>query len=243
MRTRRKQGIGGRSGRMSGGGPVTSSLLANLVAYWKLEDVTASAGGFTLTNNNVATFTAGKVNSALTLVAASDQSASVASDAVLQLGAVDWTIACWVKANTFPNGGSEMFISKGGAEYEVRMNGTDTAFEFNRSDAETVTAGTPATGAWFFICVRRNKTGGTYSISVNDGTPGVLSSATDCATGTNALFIGRREGAAFSRWDGQIDEVGIWRSAAGGGGCLSDAQVTSLYNGGSGRTHPFSGAA
>jgi hypothetical protein len=51
----------------------------------------------------------------------------------------------------------------------------------------------------------------------------------------NAYYIGQNNAFTGRDYIGQLDEIGIWNRA------LSQAEVTALYNGGAGRTYPFTG--
>lgn len=74
------------------------AITDGVVAHYKLSDATdASGNAHTLTNNNAATFIAGKVGNAAHFVAASSQSLSN-NDAGLKPGASDdWTCVFWAK--------------------------------------------------------------------------------------------------------------------------------------------------
>src|SRR3990167_8093050 len=80
------------------------SLITNLISYWKFDEASGNAadsqGSETLTNNATITYSAGALNNAADLVAASSQYFSRASNANLQTGDIDYTISCWVKLTT-----------------------------------------------------------------------------------------------------------------------------------------------
>src|SRR5215831_2548559 len=88
------------------------ALFDQCVAAFKLDDLTDATGrGNDLTNNNSATFGAGKIGNAAYFTAASSQYLSHASDSDLALGAGSYTIGCWIYLASTP-ASSLTFISK-----------------------------------------------------------------------------------------------------------------------------------
>src|SRR5262252_1520277 len=84
----------------------TSSTISqtNLISYWKLDEVSGSRvdtkGTNTLTDNNTVTSTTGIINNAASFAAASSEYLSLASNATVQTGDIDFTITAWVKMTT-----------------------------------------------------------------------------------------------------------------------------------------------
>ena len=74
----------------------------------------------------------------------------------------------------------------------------------------------------------------TVSIQLDNGTVVSTSraSARPLSDNTNDFLVGTTIGAAY--FDGRIGPLSLWKSAAGGGGVLTAAQRTALYNGGAG---------
>lgn len=103
---------------------------------------------------------------------------------------------------------------------------------YDGSGWNTVTSGVAlSTGTWYHCVVRYDSVAQTLKISVNNTTatqPGVSPAG---ASGGNQLFSVGRES-----WGNQsnayIDEVAVWYRA------LTDAEVTALYNSGTGLFYP-----
>jgi hypothetical protein len=215
-----------------------SSLLNSLVAYWKLEDLSDSAGANTLTNNNTTTFAAGKVGNAANMVRASVQSLSVADNAALSTGNVDYTVAGWVKFTSLQ--AENPIVAKGTSsttlEFELYGTLTRIVCEWyvasGGSNVKTVSAdnfGAISTGTWYFFAMWHDSTAGTINVSVNAGTPN-SAAASGGWDGTAAFALG---GRGVVTLDGMLDEVGVWKRL------LTNAELTRLYNSGNGITHPF----
>lgn len=93
--------------------------------------------------------------------------------------------------------------------------------------------GAPSLATWYFIAARHDAAANVISISVNDGTPNTAPHSGGAYDGTEKFGIGNTA-LPNGYFDGQIDEVGLWKRY------LTDAEITTLYNGGTGKTHPFS---
>lgn len=225
-------------------------LLADLAEYFPLSN-TSGINGTALTNNNTVTFTAGQQGNAATLVAASSQSLSVASNAALTVGVnLPFTLAAWVKLTATAS--TQYLVMKGTAttaanhEYYLRFNTTSTRFQMafsdgtnaivrSANDLTTINAGT-----WYFV-------GGFYlPIDATSGLNGAFAFGPGYAGGiTTAVqtLAGAQSAAQVFRLGtlsggggflgGQLDEVGLWKRV------LSPRELRYLYNLGRGRTHPF----
>jgi hypothetical protein len=224
------------------GGNVPSSLLTGLAAFWKLEDLSDQGpNGLTLTNNNAATFVAGKIGNAVQLVAASNQFLSRADNAVLRASSSASIMAsCWVKPTTIQavagcmNKGSPTF-STGGEWGLESVSGVWRLVLRNTGDSSSQGVNSTVTmtsGNWYHVLGWWDASGKTINISVNGETPVSLSFPTGGFSGTSALNIGYWV-AGGTRFNGLIDAAGIWnRIPAAGESAL-------LYNSGNGREYPF----
>lgn len=225
-----------------------SSSLANVVtndqlmAYYKLSEESGTAydsGPYAnnLTASGAPVSATGKIGNGRAFVAASSQYLEIADNAYLSMGTgARLTIAAWVKPTTTAD---QALITKFGASgsYEYSLDTDVTKFRFSVSADGTALVSISATtfgvfsvGTWYFVVARYN--GVTASISVNAGTPNTTAHVTDIVDGTAAFRIGARAtGTPFA--NSVIDEVGIWKRA------LSDAEVTALYNAGTGLSFPY----
>lgn len=214
---------------------VTSSLLVSLIAYWKMENVNDShTNGYTLTNNNTATFVTGKANNCVNIVRASSQYLSIASNSNLQCGDVDWTWAGWAKVAASVD---QYVVSKdaaGSREYSIVYRpGTGKITLSLNADAITV-ADTVSTGTWFFFVCWHDAANDLIGMQVNNGTAVTASTGGAVpATGSTVLQFGRRPYVGFpDNLDGSIDEIAMWKRL------LTTNEKTQLYNSGTGVTYP-----
>lgn len=231
----------GQGGMQPGPGtPHGSSLLTGLIASWKLDNLNDSVGGNTLTNNNTATFNTGKIGNAVYLAEASSQSLSIADNADLSTGDIDFTIAFWVWLDTKTT--TRWFLGKSNnfgpddVEYASWLNASLDRFRFAVNNyAVQVTAdnfGSPPTGQWICIIVWHDAVGNTVNIQVNDGTVDSASYSGGTTDTGQAFRIGADNEPGFFH-DGRIDNVNFAKRVWTAG------ERTFFYNGGTGREHPF----
>lgn len=229
------------------------ALSDNLVAYYSMETTggvdATGRGNDASTLHGTPTSVAGKVGNCVQFASASNQWINCSADtADTSMGDIDCTFAVWINMDTFA-GSSRCILSKwtGGTtanqEYSLYYETTADRFRFGVDGfSKTVDAssfGSPSTSTWYFIVARHNAAADTITICVNDGT--VNSTATAGVfpvDRTNAFAIANfRSDAASGQFNGRIDEVAIWKRA------LSAAEITDLYNAGSGRNYAYVSAA
>ena len=228
----------------SGGGG--SSLLTNLAASWKLDDLTDSSGnGNTLTNNNSATFNTGKIGNAVYLTAASSQFLSMASNSFVQTGDVDFTIGLWVylaDLSSYYVAIAKRGDTAGQDEYVIYYDagvGRFVAEVYKATDSSVVVTannfGAPSATTWYCVMLWHDSVGDTVNISVNNGTADSTATGGALQAASNGLFtIGEQDqGGGFLYWNGRIDDANIWKRV------LSGAERTNFYNSGTGREYPF----
>jgi hypothetical protein len=227
--------------------PGGSSLLTNLVASWKLADLTDSVGSNTLTNNNSATFSAGQIGNAVYVASASNQYLSITSNSAVQTGDVDWTIGSWVYLTSTGFLGaavSKRGDTSGSSEYFIFYFGTNDNLFHARvarpTDSEVDVAasnfGTPNAGTWYCLLVWHDATADTLNISVNNGTANSVATGGALQAASSALFeIGAQaSGGQSTFWNGRIDNVNKWSRV------LTAGERTRFFNSGVGCEHPFS---
>lgn len=232
---------------LTGAGGAVSNVLASVpwVAQWKFNnDGNDSIGANNLTNNNSATFTDGKLGGATgatQLVAASSQYWSIADNAALSTGDVDFTICAWVyldSETTFA------IISKdnGTASNDFRCDydAASHRFRFFICNASSVkgivsatTFGPPSTATWYCVIGWHNATLDTVNISINDGDVDSAATTGVPIAGESSVFVGW-VGGGINYLNGRLDNVCFAKSAAGAGGVLTAAQRTAFYLGGVG---------
>jgi hypothetical protein len=219
----------------------------------------ATSNGLNLTNNNSVTFVSGLIGNAASIAGGSNQTLTATIPTGLKITTTtDFTWIQWVKVTSYP--GSVSYIcAYGGAAtdpgqaFEISINASTGKLSAlggnNGAGGWTVTGptNTVATGTWEMICLRINSATGVATLSLNDPTVTNNKSTRASTISANsvalALVIGSYKaiGDATFSLNGLTDVVGLWLSAQGAGGCLTDTQVKNAYNAGAGAEYPFTG--
>jgi len=231
----------GRVPLMGAGTAGSSPLHDSLISFWNLDEASGtrndSVGTNHLTDNNTVTQAVGKIAEAAQFTRANSESLSIASNATLVTGDIDFTFAAWVYQDSSPGAGSTYYIASKAPEWILLVENVGSRLDFYINDTLRVRAdafGAPPTATWYFVVVWHDATANTINIQVNNGT--VNSQATGATvppTSTNPFYLGQYgSGATF--WDGRIDAVGFWKRV------LTAAERTSLYNSGNGQQYPLS---
>lgn len=212
-----------------------NGLLNNLVAYWPGNEASgnlldAHTNALHLAQSNTVGAAAGKVYPTARKFEWS--AAYHADNALLSTGDVDWTIAFWYKLSTNYGGvylgkhynmasNIEWFVTSWGLA--VSANGTTT----------NVLAKTLTSAAWQLVVCWHDAVADTINIQTDNG-------AVSSKAHTGGTYNGTAKFAICADGDGHnwmlatVSPVAFWKSAAGGGGVLTAAQRTALYNGGAG---------
>ena len=222
-------------------GAPASSLLTDLVAHWKLDEVGGtrndSHGSSHLSEVGLPTGVVGKIGNAVSLNG-STMALSCADNADLSMGDVDFTVAAWVQLASTPVG--DMYaLGKGviGAhthEYLLGYAGSNGELRFMVADSlssgsiSASTFGPVSTSTWYFVVAWHDASADTINIQINDGTVDSDSYADGSFDSSDAFAIGRPGGTAGNYWNGLIDSVSVWRRV------LTAGERTQLYNSGSG---------
>lgn len=222
------------------------ALQARATASYPLDDPSAGTTTFTRADatgrGNTLTDT-GSVASAIGKLAqaasfAGSNTLSRASTSDLQL-AGDWSACCWVKLGSKAVG--QAIIAKGTGtaattEWYVSYSQAADRLRFvvsNGSSTSTCDAsslGSPSTGTWYFVCVRRRASDSTLSIRVNLGTEDSAAGPASPLASTQAFTLGAFTGGG-NKLTGLVDEINIFK-----GHVLTSAEEAYLYNGGTGRS-------
>jgi hypothetical protein len=225
----------------------TSTLITGITSFWKLDEASGtrsdSVGSNNLTDNNTVGQAIGKVGSAAQFNSASSRYLSIADNASLSTGDIDFTWSGWVYLDSkttnrvFVHKGSG--VSNGQYEYLLFYNSTANRFRFaasNSGGAEGIvnanTLGSPSIATWYFIVAWHDSVANTVNIQVNDGTVDSVSYSGGAQDSSSALNIGRANASGLPM-DGRIDAVGFWKRT------LTTAERTELYNSGLGVEYPF----
>jgi hypothetical protein len=238
----RKTVGGDSSASNTANGTPVSSLMTNLVHYWKLDEASgnraATVGGITLTDTNTVGSAAGLSGTAADFESSNSEALVLSASQVLNFGNA-WSVQTWHKTES-GNGciwqAGDNLASPSNSAFKLESNylyGSQNASAvFKHYNAIPNTAAT-----WYHTVITWNGT--TLKVYQNgaDITAG-LGKPTDNA-GTMAdvsrLFqLGCANNAGYSTfYDGLLQHVAIWARA------LSAGDVTALYGGGMIVSHPF----
>lgn len=213
----------------------------NLISWWEMEDTSGIRQDSHSSNHLSANVVSGsgnrtgKVGNAFDLVfdSVNPNYLAVASNATLQTGDIDFSIAGWFLSDGAVSG-NRFIIAKdndtSAREWRLDFNdGTLRFFVFDGSGnvvGQANWSSSISADTWYFVVAWHDATGNLVGISVNDGTP-----VTSATTGAPAVHSGTP--VTFGRYgtamDGAVDE---WLFAKR---VLTSGERTWLYNSGNGR--------
>lgn len=216
------------------------ALIDNLVSYWKMDETSGSRadahGTMTLTDNNTVGNTTGIISNAAVFVHTNDKFLSHADDVDLDVGTGDFSFSFWFKLSTTTLQGTENVIRKWSPGYALFFKATNRQIQFFTNDGSTASVisdnnAIPNEATTWHHCVV-TRTGATGKIYVDD--VDVTASGTTRSgnlDGAATFYLGSN--GANEEYNHYMDEVGFWKKV------LSAAEITSLYNSGSGFAYPF----
>ena len=234
---------------LTGGGAPNPLASVPWVAQWKFNNNgNDSVGANNLTAVNSPTFTDGKIGGATgatQCVAASSQYWSIADNAALSMGDLDFTVCVWVYfatlgttrtiASQWDGTGNQrswfLFCSVDNKiALSVSRDGSASA------DVIATTFGATETGVWYCVIAGHDSVNNQIFVSVNNSALDTIAHTTGVKDSNAAVTIGAvlASGTGIATMSGRIDNVCIAKSAAGSGGVLSAAQRTAFYNAGNG---------
>ena len=219
------------------------AVIDNLIGDWELDEANGNAldshGSNPLTDTN----TVGTNGSGWRdFEADNSEYFSHGDNADLSTGHIDFSVETWVQMESktidrcivqkWDGTGTEWIIW-----YDQFGNfGTADRFGFLIHNGLSVIAaqannlGSPSLSTPYQIIARVNATTKTISITVNDGTPNTNTYSANVDDTGAGFYIGSNGGTA-NYWDGLIQRTRFWKKE------LTDAEVTWLYNSGSGRSY------
>ena len=218
------------------------ALSDNLIEIWKLDEASGGAlatidSGNNLTDNNSVGADTGKISGARSFSNASSKYLSCASNASLQTGNIDFTLAAWINPSVVPPASDRIIAAKGQTnwmEYEwviETKRATFYAYYDDVGGGSSVKAnnfGDLSVDTWYFVVAWHDSVNNIIGISVN-GTSNTLSYSSGCTAGNSDFRIGAgNNSGVFAPFDGLIDELAFWKRV------LTSDEQTQLYNGGSG---------
>lgn len=222
------------------------ALYDNLVAAWRLEEVSGTrvdetARGNNLTDNNTVTQATGKLGNAAQFTEANSEFLSLTSTADVQLGDIDWTIALWVYLDAASLSGVHFFVGKdtntsGGRDYDIGINSSSRFIcnVYAPTDGEIQVAatsfGAPTVSTWYCVFAWHDASANTVNICVNNGTvDSVATGGSLQAASATEFRLGSRAYPSFqSYFSGRLDAVHIWKRV------LTSGDRAEFYNSGAG---------
>ena len=229
-------------------GVIGGTLTTGSLAYWNLNDdgsggvslVDSTGNGYTLTNQDGVTLGSGIIGGGAVFTdAIGDQ--SLYNNSVLGVGNGAASTSFWINPTTYGTGG---FSDYAGAPFSYNYDtSSGWLFIFNTDGNLRLFNGNLAyqsiavipLNAWTHICVTRDESSN-VNFYINGSLDGSFTESSYINT-TYSIF-GRPidQSSGVLHYNGIVDETGIWNRA------LSQTEVTALYNGGAGRTYPFTGS-
>jgi hypothetical protein len=218
--------------RATGGG--ASSLLADLVSYWNLNEPNGirfdSAGTNNLTDNGGVGSTIGIQGNAADFDGTNYLSTALDGTTLTAV-----SIALWFKADDITTANLEGVLSwaKTGRPKDtlafINIQTNSGAIRLYVDSNYKVTSGALANNTWYHAVCTYDGTD--WKLYLDGGLAGTYTGGIGTfITNANTVYVGSGYNNPFP---GDIDEVGIWNRA------LEGSEITTLYNGGSGITYPF----
>jgi len=228
-----------------------STLLNDLSAYWDLDETSGTRYDSTENNNDlteatVVGYATGIQGNAADFEESDSDYMYALTETSLEMNSTsqDFSISMWVKMESQNN--YTGFLGKGDwtssswpdYAYQCMARPTVPRIQFSIGDGTSsqgwlAPADSLPNGEWHHIVFVGDAANDTMYIYLDAGTP---SSNTGWTTSTyvETTYDFRMGMARPSQYmDGLIDEVGFWKRV------LTSAEISALYNGGSGITYPF----
>jgi hypothetical protein len=241
--------------------PPTYVARWGVTAHWPLTEVSDGSGAVTrndvvgtshLTDTNTVTNATGKVAAiAAQFTAANTEYLTVADNAALSVGDLDFWVACWAYFDSF--GVLRAIASRRSGTnirdyllfYDTNAAPTANRFRFrvyNGTATEIATASSPvvpATGTWYLLVGYHDATNNLVGISVN-GEAFTTAATTGVPIDTAApLLVGLLVTPSSNPMNGRIEGLTIGKSPPLGIAAVADEIRDTLYASGSGLAYPW----
>lgn len=220
----------------------SSALLSSLGASWSLQEASGTRldryGANHLTDNNTvtgATGPGGGLPLASQFTAANSEYLSIADNAALSTGDIDFTLSAWVYLDSEPaqagiigrfeaSGDQREYLidylaSSDRLRFLVSSDGTEGALVSVSAD----NLGAVSASTWYFVVAWHDASANTINIQVNNGTADSTSHNAGVLDSTAAFHIGEGNSAYFN---GRIAGANFWKRV------LTSDERTALYNSG-----------
>ena len=221
----------------AGGGIGTTDL----ISWWSMDETSGtrndSHGTNHLTDNNSVLYGTGKQGNAADFELSNSEYLSVANNATLAVGDIDFTVAFWINPetiNTVQIPASKWNFGTGEREWDFRLSTTNKlGFRVSPDGSSNTivedTVTTVSAGSWYYVVGWHDATANTINVQVNGGTVYSLSYSSGVYTATSPLHFGNQYSSGH--YDGLMDEACFWKRV------LTADERTWLFNSGNGRSY------
>ncbi len=219
-----------------------AAFLDNCEAHFKLNTgalTTDSCGSNTLTNNNTVTEATGKLAVAGQFIATNSESLTIADNASLSTGDINYTVAAWVYFDTLD---TNLTVGWKGEEWWLVLDATDKLAFFllgagGTNKGKALSSLTLSTGTWYFVVGWHDPVANKVYIQVNNGT---VDEAATTAVGLDRGFnfeMGSVSGGTALFMNGRIDSFSFWKRI------ITSQERADLWNCDNALDHDFSATA
>jgi hypothetical protein len=222
--------------------PLTDSL----ISYWKCDEASGNLldahGTNELTDNATVGAATGKINGGRDFESGNSEFFSLADNASISVGDIDFTFALWV--NLESKAAAQTLVSHWDGpttqrawriEYDSSNDRFIASASGDGATSTTVTAnnfGSPSLATWYYLVFWHDATGNTINLQVNNGTADSAAHTAGVLNSTAAFKVGVIN-AASQFADCVMDEMAFWKRV------LTAGEKTSLYGGGAGLAYPL----
>lgn len=227
---------------------MASSLLTDLVSYWKLDEGTStrvdSHDGHDLSPVGVVGGTPGKIGTAASFTAASNHALSGAPHADFQTFNKSFAVAGWVKFTNLTPTRYRLAGKSDGQnfdEWQLWWSANQFLFfvrdTFDFGYAVAAFDKSALAGTWYWLYAAVDSGNRTCYLSVDNAPPSGSTNGHILGDDTNSpLWLGRGgSDLVADDLNGALDEWGYWKRT------LTEKERGWLWNSGSGLTYPFAG--
>ena len=228
--------------------PTGAAIKTKLTAWWELVEASGQrndshTNALHLTDNNTVTQGAGIVSAygnSADFERANSEYLSHAANALFQAGDQSFAFCFWMQFESF-NAFHNLFLyDSGGAsrDYTIDWNNGSSALDFVVWDtvgAKTVNGSiaSPTVDTPYFVYAYHDADNDAIGISINDGSVSTTTGLNPLRASSAINFsLGGRTWSSGNEHDGELNGVAWFQ-----GNLLTAAEVTWLYNGGSGRAY------
>jgi hypothetical protein len=224
------------------------AITDGLVGHWNTNDGSAPLVDTllvlnTTTTNGAPTYGNAGVISTSVYGDATDDYFRVANNAKYAFGTGNLSICMWMKPNAnstnYRTFGNDKYAGGAYQGFTISRDGSNKVLFFTRNNGaagDNYCTGNINVygGVWSYICgVRDGTTNRVYVNGVSDVNCTVAQPIVDVTTTVGLKIWAFDEMPTTAKYGGYLDEIGLWNKS------LTQAEITTLYNGGTGVTYPF----